>query len=212
MGLAVSVGVFAEHKTDPEGLAWVRDGLQQVNRVLAAHGQPLHEEPESLPDLPDRAALGSFPYSMLHYLRRAVAYARRAPDQFCPVTEGSDPTKDERLDREYSVFMDSHFICHSDCEGFYVPIDFAEPLYDDQADGLPGGILGSSQRALQEIRQVAPLLGIPLEGGDLSDAAAKSIADEEDDSGPYWIERQVWLTMFEALRLSVEYKCAVMFS
>ena len=166
MSLAVSVGVLAaEHDADPEAVEWLRAGFHEVNRVLAAHGLPLHQEPEHLPDFRYRGQLLSFPYSWLHYLRRALAFARQAPDQFCPVMDGTSPTEDERLDKEYSVFLDSHLICHSDTEGFYVPIDFPEPLYDDQEEGLPGGILGSSQRALQEVRQAAPLLGIPLERG-----------------------------------------------
>jgi hypothetical protein len=211
MGLAVAVGVLAADDADPEGVEWLRAHFRQINRVLAAHSLPLHEEPECLPDFPFRGQLLSFPYSWLHYLRRAIAFARQAPDQFCPVAEDADPSADERLDREYSVFLDSHLICHSDTEGFYVPIDFPEPLYEDQEGELPGGILGSSQRALQEVCQAAPLLGIPLEDGKLSDEAARSIAKEEYRPNCYWIERQVWLTMFEALRHSLEFKCAVEF-
>jgi hypothetical protein len=212
MGLAVSLGVLAcGPDADPEGIEWLRENFRQVNRVLAAHGLPPHVEPELLPDLPYRGQPLSFPYSWLHHLRRAVAFARQAPDQFCPVPQGSNPAEDERIDEELSVFMDSHLICHSDCEGFYVPIDFPEPLHDVQQEALPGGILGSSQRALREVLLAAPLLGIPIEGEKLADEAAKDIAEEPDGSHPYWIERKVWLTMFEAFRHSVEYKNAVVF-
>jgi hypothetical protein len=142
-----------------------------------------------------------------------VAFARQAPEEFCPLADGEDPTADERLDSELSVFLDSHLICHSDTEGFYVPVDFPKPLYDDDENGFPGGgILGSSQRALQETIGAADLLEIPLEEGKLSDEAAKSIVEEQDGAHPYWIERKVWLTMFEAFRHSVEYKCAVVFN
>jgi hypothetical protein len=178
---------------------------------LTAHGLPEHVEPAQLPKFPYRGQPLSFPYSWLHYLRRAVAFARQAPEQFGPVRDGENPAADERIDEELSVFMDSHLICHSDCDGFYVPIDFPQQLYDDEAGGLPGGILGSSQRALQEVMQAAPLLGIPLVDGKLSDEAAKVIAEERDGSHPYWIERKVWLTMFEAFRHSIEFKCAVVF-
>ena len=92
-----------------------------------------------------------------------------------------------------------------------MPIDFPEPLYDDQKAGLKGGILGSSQRALQETIQAASLLGISLVDGNLSDEAAKIIVAERDDAHPYWVERKVWLTMYEAFRHSIEYKCAVVF-
>jgi hypothetical protein len=212
MGLAISLGVLASGPgADAEGIEYFRDGFRQVNRVLAAHGLSPHTEPEWPPDFPYRGQLLGFPHSWLHYLRRAVAYARQAPEQFYPVPEGENPADDERIDRELSVYMDSHLICHSDCEGFYVPIEFPDPLYDDREGRLPGGILGSSQRALQEVIQAAPLLGVPVMGGNLSDDAAKALAQEPDGSHPYWIERQVWLTMFEAFRHSIEYQCAVVF-
>jgi hypothetical protein len=211
MGLAISLGVLAADDPDPESIEWRRENFRHVNRILAAHGLPPHVEPECLPVMPYRGQLRSFPYSWLHYLRRAIAFARQAPDQFCPVPDGENPAEDERIDRELSLFMDSHVICHSDCEGFYVPIDFPEPLYDDRDTGLPGGILGSSYRALQEVIQAAPLLGIFLENDSLTDADAKSIAVEPDGSHLYWLERKVWLTMFEAFRHSIEYRCAVAF-
>jgi hypothetical protein len=211
MSLAISLGVLAcGPEADPEGIEWLREDFRHINRVLAANGLPLHEEPESLPRIPYRGQLLGFPYSWLHYLRRAVAFARQAPDQFCPVAEDEDPADDMRIDRELSSIGNSHLICHSDCEGFYVPIDFPRPLYDDE-DELTGGILGSSQRALQEVIQAAPLLDIPLVAGKLSNKAARTIVKEADESHPYWLERKVWLTMFEAFRHSVEYRYAVVF-
>jgi hypothetical protein len=152
------------------------------------------------------------PYGWLHYLRRAVAFARQAPEEFHPVKDGEDPANDEKIDRELSVIMDSHVICHSDSEGFYVPLDFPEPLYDNRdADGLVGGILGSSQRALQELVQAAPLLSIPVRDGDLSDDEANLILQEEEGSHPYWIERYAWLYFFDRLRASIAIRSAVVF-
>jgi hypothetical protein len=212
MGLAVSLGVLASGPdADPEGVEWLREKFRHVNRILVAHGLPPHVEPEALPDFPYRGQPLSFPYSWLHYLRRAVAFARQAPSEFCPVREDENPAEDVRIDEELSVYMNSHLICHSDCEGFYVPIDFSEQLYDDEEDGLPGGILGSSQRALQEVMQAAPLIGISIQDGNISEEEARMIAKEPDGSNPFWIERKVWLTMFEAFRHSIEYKCAVVF-
>jgi len=212
MGLAVSIGSLAcAVDQDAEGAESLREGFRHVNRVLIANGLPSHIEPEAMPDLADRSKLSSMPYAWLHYLRRAVAFARQAPGAFCPVREDENPAADERIDEELSVFMNSHLICHSDCEGFYVPIDFPGPLYDVRNDGLPGGILGSSQRALQEVVQAAPLLSISLNDTNVSDATARGIADEAEGSHPYWIERKVWLCMFERLRHSIEYRCAVVF-
>jgi hypothetical protein len=197
---------------ETEAVEWHQQDLRAINRVLAANGLPPHHEPVDSRPVPYRAQLISFPYSWLHYLRRAVAYARQAPEEFCPLKEGENPAKDKWVDRELYTYISSHVICHSDCEGFYVPIDFGEPLCDERDGDLPGGLLGSSQRALRELIQVAPLLGIPVDGPFLSDEVAHRIAQEPDESHPYWIERKVWLSMFEAMRLSVEYKYAVVFS
>jgi hypothetical protein len=224
MGLAISVGALAfalEH--DPEGAEWLREDFRQVNRLLAAHGLPHHQEPGSLPASSGPAELtfdqgvrrglwlSGMPYGWLHYLRRAVAFARQAPDGFCPVEDGEDPARDELIDRELFVLFDSHVICHSDCEGFYVPIDFPEPLYDDRDDGVPGGIVGSSQRALQELLQTAPLLGIPVACGDLRREVAAALLQQPEGSHPLWVERYAWLYFFERLRDSVQLRSVVVF-
>jgi hypothetical protein len=216
VGLAISVGNLAfALQNDPEAVEWLREGFREVNRVLDAHGLPRHAEPESLTDTADRPGLSwdrgmrrglwrsGMPYSWLHYLRRAVAFARQAPGEFRPLEQGDDPTADERLDYELSVVMDSHVICHSDCEGFYVPIDFPEPLYDDRDQGIPGGILGSSQRALTELVLTAPMIGIVLRDGELSDRDAIALGEESEGSHPYWIERHAWLYFSERLRQSI---------
>jgi hypothetical protein len=212
MGLSLSVGYLAwlnKEDVDPEAVSWLRENLVHVNRVLRANGLPEHVEPEELPRLVDRGLRG-FPYSWLHYLRRAVAFARQAPAEFGPLPEGQDASEDRHIDRELSVFMSSHLICHSDCEGYYVPIDFPEPLYDD-SDELVGGILGSSQRALAEVILAAPLLGIDLQDGKPTKMAVDTIREEDDEAHPLWIERKVWLAMYEKFRLSTEHKSAVVF-
>lgn len=212
MGLAISVGVLAcGPDADSEAVASDRKALRQINRLLAANGLPSHEEPESLPSFPYRGGCPSFPYAWTPYLYRAVAFARQAPDQFCPVREGENPYLDKRVNAELYTFVESHLICHSDTEGYFVPIDFPDILVDNRKGGLVGRILGSSQRALAELVRTAPLLGVRLNDGKLSDEDAWGIAREPDESHPYWIERKVWLTMFEAFRLSVEHRCIVVY-
>jgi hypothetical protein len=163
MGLGIGVGSLAECVAinDTEGIDVFRGAFAQINQVLAEKGLPLHHEPESLLPIHTRARPGSLGYTWLPYFARAIAYARQAPTEFTPVGR-EDPAADRRLDRERSVAMDSHIICHSDCEGFYVPIDFRHPIYDDR---IWGEVLGSSQRALAELVLAAPLLGIPLRKG-----------------------------------------------
>jgi hypothetical protein len=205
MGLSISVGRLARfiaEGDDEEAVEYARDGIREINRVLAANGLPPHVEPEELPPFHDRCRASGLPYSWIHYLRRAVAYARRAPEEFVPPMSG-DPTEDPRVDDELTIFFDSHIICHSDADGFYVPIDFPEPLYYD------GGILGSCQGAMRELIQTAPLLGITLVDGQLTDQMADAINAE--DGGPLYVERQVWLQLYELFRQSIEQRAAVWF-
>jgi hypothetical protein len=209
VGLSISVGYLAFlSREDPEGVAGLREEFAQINRVLEANGLPSHVEPEQLPELIDRSDLHGMPYSWLHYLRRAVAYARQQPEEFAPLTAGEDPSEDDVIEEEQEVFMDSHLVCHSDCDGDYVPVDFDELLWGE--DNVPGGILGSSQRALAEVLLAAPLLGIDLIDG----GPTKTIIDTirgEDRTHPLCIERKVWLCLYEKFRLSVEHKTAVVF-
>jgi hypothetical protein len=208
VGLSVNVGFLAYLlKEDEEGAAdGLREEFSHVSRVLQANGLPPHVEPEELPDTNDRSGLDGFPYEWLDYLCRALAYARQAPEEFGPVVGWDRPHEDERVDREYD--MGSHLICHSHCEGFFVPIDFPTPLVDYE-DELPGAVLGSSQRALAEVIQTAPLLGIEL----VNDGPTKTIIDtiRAEESHPLYFERKVWLCLYEKFRLSVEYRTAVVF-
>jgi hypothetical protein len=76
MSLAIEVGQLAYSlKLESEGADWLRKHFEEVNRLLTANGLPPHREPETLPPIRNRAGLLSFPYSYLHYLRRALAYA-----------------------------------------------------------------------------------------------------------------------------------------
>jgi hypothetical protein len=211
MGLGVSVGALAWLKTaDAEGYEWVSKQLAIVNTVLAANNLAPHHEPDELPPLQSRALLDGFPYSFLHYLRRVYANVSQNP-KWVPVeaANGEDPSADPAIDRELSVRMSSHLICHSDAEGFYVPVNFADVLYDDQ---MAGGMLGSTQTLMRELASIAPALGIALSAsGELSDAEAERINGVTDDDGPWYRELTVWLTLYEACRLSLQHKTAISF-
>lgn len=213
MGLAVEVGALADLTLhDEEGAQWVRESLAKVNAVLAENNLPTHDEPEKLPPLDHRTIIDSFPYSFLHHLRRAYARWRQNPDTpIMPCGPDEDPAADPAIDEESCMF-DSHLLCHSDCEGFYLPIPFTEVLVDDKdQDRIQGGLLGSSYQLAEELRSMAPCLGIELQDGKLSDSTVDQIRADVDAESGLWIERAVWLTLFEAARLSVQHKTAIQF-
>lgn len=189
---------------------WLRGEIAKLNALLRKNGLPEHSEPEVLPKIDRRGAMHSFAYGCTHHLRRAVAYARHAQEKFARINREAEPTLDPMYDRELFVHMDSHLICHSDAEGFYVPIDFPEPLYADDTEELAGVILGSSQRLLAELIQAAPLLEITLHVNDtLSDAEAEKLQDQ--NSHRYGLERLVWFAYYEAASASVKHKTIISF-
>jgi hypothetical protein len=213
MGLSVQVGLLAGLlDSDPEGAEWFKEELARINRLLGDNGLPLHMEPRELPQLASRSALDSYPYSFLHYLRRVAARRLEDPDwEATPLPEGEDPSEDPAIDEELGL-MRSHLICHSDAEGYYVPIDFDEVLFDDSEEIAGGGLVGSSQRLLAELQAVAPALGIALEEGRLTDEEAERISEEVHEEGELWIEKGVWLDLFEAARLSLQHGSVIVFA
>ena len=211
MGLSVEVGLLAElMEEDPEGAEWLRESFAAVNKVLARENLPLHHEPETLPPMSNRCPLSGYPYSFLHYLRRAYA-CRKADKAWVAhaLPPSEEPTDDPDLRAEYAR-GESHLLMHSDAEGFYVPVDFESVLYD-QGEGVPGEAIGSSYRLLDELLFVAPAIGIFPDGRNLSDEQANEIAALTDKDELH-IEKLVWLSLFEAARLSIEHGTAICFA
>jgi hypothetical protein len=212
MGLGLSTNHLADLVVhDAEGAGWFCGQLEIVNQLLEQNGLPRHVEPETFGPVRPRRHVGSFPYSFLHYLRRAFARLRKYPDQpLEPVGKGEDPADDPAVEDAGSLF-DSHLLCHSDAEGFYVPIAFDEVIFDLEKRGLAGAMLGSSVKLMHELSEVAPALGITLVGGTLPDAEAARLAAEDSDVVPFGIERLVWLALHETARVSIAGKTLLVF-
>lgn len=202
MGLAISVGILDFVGGDEEGVAFYRGQVDKINELLAANNVPAHEEPDTVNHPEYRGYIQSFPYSFLHYLRRAIAY-HTVGETLTEVPEGSDPGDDPILEEEYYMFS-SHIICHSDCDGYYVPAEMGEPIFDNTMT------IGSSLAIINELTAVAPSLGITLVDGKLTDEEAKKLAETEDQS-PFFREKIVWFTLWESATLSVEQNAIIVF-
>lgn len=212
MGLAVSVGYLADMKQhDEEGYEWAKKTFAEVNEVLESEGLQGWEEPEEIPGLRMRPHVGSFPYGCLHHLRRAYAYATEYPDdEVKPTGEDGYTDEDDSIVQDAMTLFSSHLLCHSDCEGLYVPVEFPNPIFSDD---VPGAMLGSSHALLDELREVAPHIGIRLEEGELPDAEAKRLYDAtRDGSHPWDREYMVFLTLWETASASVRHATAIVFS
>ena len=208
MGLAVEVGALADLIShDPGGAEWLREQLAAANRVLEREGFATHAEPEKLAPIP-MPGMGGFPYSFLHYLRRAYALMRLGR-QVSPVSGDDLTSADEQIIEEVTMQMDSHLLCHSDVEGLYVPVEFMDPIIDDQ---LAGATLGSSQKLRKELVEVASSIDINLEEDQLGPEQLAQLDDEANEGHRFETERVVWLTLFEAAAASIEHKTAILFN
>jgi hypothetical protein len=72
-------------------------------------------------------------------------------------------------------------------------------------------MLGSTQTLMRELVSIAPALGISLASGELSDTEAERINEVTADDGPWYRELTVWITLFEACRLSMQHNTAISF-
>ena len=202
MGLAVSVDIISQVYDDDEGVEYYRSQFRELSAELAENGVTW-TEPDTRANDRGRALLLSFGYSTLHYLRRVHALLTRGAE-VTPVPPGED--LDMELERDESYMLASHLICHSDCDGYYVPVEFGDPLY------LDAGSVGSSHALLRELRECAPHIGVELTAdGELTDEEAKRVNDMADGH-PYQYELEAWILLFEAARVSVASGHAVVFA
>jgi hypothetical protein len=209
MGLAISVGnpCIGSDGTvyDSEGVVDFRRRFEVLRDALAAEGITGWSEP----DLPPPTYGDSFPYGWLHHLRRAYALVWDE-QEVTPVRTRDDLDRSDGVVKDAASMFTSHLLCHSDAEGYYVPVRFEDPLF--LSESIPGaGMVGSSYALLDELMRVAPAIGItPEEDGTIADA--ESIRSDDGRGDPFAIEQTVWLALYDACRASIRYGSAVVFT
>jgi len=223
MSLAIQLNVLAPDPDDYEDegrRAALRAELASINRVLSRKGYPTFDEPTIAIAAP-RRAISSFPYSYLHRLRRAYTLHFRElelqPPKGPPLWlrrlgfESNDALrKEEALIEDLSGQMCVHLLTHSDCAGWYVPVELPEIVFDDELPG--GGMLGSSYALRRELLSVALPLEIDLQNEQPTDAATALLANHEHQRGHrLGIERLVWFSLWEAVQISVQHGTAIAF-
>ncbi|WP_306318456.1 MULTISPECIES: hypothetical protein [unclassified Streptomyces] len=164
----------------------------------------------------DVAPIAGFDYDALHFLRRAYLL------QICglavtPVDElGGD--YEQLLEMFESTAQSSHLVWHYDHAGAYVPVDFPEPLSNDELLA-GGGPLGSSHTLLRELEFVAPSIGIDPANPPRPPAPPAAPTSLEEpaaavplDDNPFARERHVWLGLHQAATRSLAQGSMLIFS
>jgi hypothetical protein len=208
MGLSISVGLLAG-LTDAEGLDYHRRAFACLGQALGTEGIRWHE-----PDPPSaQTFFGGFPHAYLTQLRRilvldnlgepvtpAVAVSRNQYDRDCA-----------KIDDEAAMLV-SHLLCHADDAGYYVPVDFDDPLFLPDETNVEGeGMVGSSQRLLAELAGIAASLGISIDDEGVPATAESGPADELSHDRPFATERVAWYQLYRACGASIGGGHAVVF-
>ncbi|GAA1398347.1 hypothetical protein GCM10009639_36790 [Kitasatospora putterlickiae] len=206
MGLSISVGMLHDQaRNDPEGFDHHRRAFDRLGAALGAEGVDWHEPPLDGP-AQDPAFSGGFPYGYLTRLRRVLALAGRGEPVTPAEEDGPGWDRDRELIQEEALMFASHLICHADNAGYYVPVDFADPLFLPAEAGVAGGgMVGSTQRLLRELVTLAPALGIaPADPGTAS-------AEHPVPDGPFEPERYAWHQLHRACLASLAGGHAIVF-
>ncbi|MFE2067238.1 hypothetical protein ACFXDH_33495 [Streptomyces sp. NPDC059467] len=213
MGLSITVGLLDDQaRNDAEGLAYHRRAFARLSEALAVDGitwqEPEIGDPPAVP-----AVSAGFPHSHLTHLRRVFVLAERG-EPLTPATETDSGQYERDCEKihDETAMLASHLLCHADDSGYYIPVDFGEPLFLPPEAGVDGhGMVGSSRRLLAELAGVAPSLGIHLDAdATLSAAAESALADFEPDA-PFGMERSTWHQLYRACRASMAGGHAIVF-
>ncbi|MGP3953717.1 hypothetical protein [Streptomyces sp. 7N604] len=193
------------------------DELATYNQALNDAGLPPVPVFGYMPGLSgDVAPVAGFDYDALHFLRRAYLL------QICglPVTPVDELGGDyeELLEMFEATAQQSHLVWHYDHAGAYVPVDFGQPLTNEELM-VGGGPLGSSNGLLRELEAVAPSIGLDPSNPPAAPAApARPTSLEEPaatapyDESPYARERHVWLGLHAAATRSLGQGSMIVFS
>lgn len=209
------VGALVDAEDD-DYTEMVRADFVAISELLARAGAPQWTEPDL--DGDEGAEFEVWGYSGLHTIRRLAVHLAadgRLPE---PLDRTQQATDDPLLSQVYEAAPSDHpgpfdhLVHHSDCEGYYVPVDFAHVIVDKKA---PGRSLGSSVRLLAETRRLAEALGLP-EHLDPDSEEVSDALDAEDPAAEGWqryhVESYVCLQLLRAAKLSVSTGAAIAFT
>jgi hypothetical protein len=235
MSLSISVGVLVE-QFDEEYHDEVKDEFEAINAALRAAGLPEHHEPEHAQGgAPWDWHIGSC--SCLHGLRRVAAHlalrhalpepSLEEPTNDPVLRQYYDTTRTETRSAQPSNLQPgiplgvpagsfnvtsprpfSHLMDHTDYDGCYLPIPFAEVLV------VSDGWIGSSYALRDECRELAGQLGLPGDT-DLGELDRMRYQYPEIIRRPGWErfagECFVCKALMTAAEISIQSGCALVF-
>jgi hypothetical protein len=187
MGLDIWVGTLGSPGEDEEIEELERQQFASINSALRGAGLPTYFEPENASG--DRhwyGRIGRWHHiQTIRWVAASVALTGERPSDQSGADGPEALRRYERnlvhsgglikhLDSRMARRSFDHLICHADTEGFYVPVDFENVIYDHKV-----GLLGSSYRLVAECDVLARYLEIPPDIPEDPDKLNKAIGDAE---------------------------------
>ena len=229
MSLTLQVGLLSALEGDVEGADWFRADIEKVNQLLASHGLPVHEEPDTC----EIWGADMFGYAGLHYLRR-IACHLDARDEL-PEPGGEDGSSDpictaywndwhrpqktllRRLFGSKTNFARGfdHLVLHSDAEGFYLPLDLESVLVGPEELSITGEIVGSVPQLLAECERLAAELEIPSHVDTEAEVLWKAASTQDQGASETWqrygVESFTCVALMEGCHHSLKTGAALVF-
>lgn len=195
MSVGLFMGIVPSYTEEAEVSA--RELIAAINSRLQEQNLPLFSEPDEPPDV---------------YVDDVFGRSELDHHSASCFIELADLAEQHKSARQHLAILANPY------RAVFLPQNFGEPFETGYREEIFGDLLevwaGSAPKLLDELTELAPHLGIPLNNGVLTDDIAIKINEfelltEDDDGELSEDERTAWLALYEGARLAVENKVAL---
>lgn len=218
VGFKITVGILRQLKCsgDIDRFNYFSVIFQRLNQALVSEGHSSYSEPSHTNGVFWTVGME---HIGLYYLKRMAAHIALYEELPQPVYSQSF-----NADESYYTYIDTlglsaenlrfdHLVFHSDCLGFYLPVDFETVIFPDIQLEIPGDMIGSSYRLRDECRIIAKYLELESEFRFQPDQFLK--ACEHPEGGALWqrypVESYVCIVLYQASLKSIQSGAAIVF-
>jgi hypothetical protein len=147
-------------------------------------------------------------YGAVAALKR-VAARIAAGEDVPPLGPGGLTAQDREFIDDEASLLRSHLICHSDSDGYYIPVALSEPLFVDPSHGIAGGgVVGSTEALTRELVACASAIGIEVQAAGSVDVDAVLATPYKH---PQYAEKVAWARLYAACEVSTRTGSAIVF-
>lgn len=207
--MSLSIGLVSSFSEEFIRKIFTEGDLILINQVLQDNGLPLHIEPDATVIKREILPWTSCAYSKINDVRYIAAKFIENSLWLPDISWQKNREISQELYARISQEKRSHFLCHSDVSGYYVPIDFETFIVDEK---IRGGMVGSSNHLAKELEELAKKLNFNL--GKYTPNLKKLYQQRIDELNNDSLKDQKWLLLclYNIALASVRYGSAIYFN